>query len=646
MKIKGKKKFISILCAICVALISAFFVSCGKTQDESSKQEPNSVVLSLNEANLDLYENVQISVLGEYAGEIVWQSADESVATVEDGMVYAKGEGLTTITATFGADKRYCNIKVEDSGARPNLACEEDSDIGVLIGDKYRVTPITTYKGNAIQAEVHYEMEDSKIAEVSIDGEVTGKSFGQTTLIITGSYRGYTFVPVGITVNVSNDVEIQLSETDVTLYASSPNGEISEKMITATVYNKGEVVNNASIEWETTDETVAICDEQGRVQAVGAGETELVAKYAINGNVYDAVISVNVLRPSVEFGNIDVDLSKAIGDYAYLNLGYDAMLVTEVIATENNESVPFIAEGNSLKIEKDLFADRLGVNKVEIIATKAKYVGQVTVATCVIATAEDLEAMIGIARIADSYTEGSKYSYYKKADGYFVLAANIDYENKAFGLTDSTAENEGFVGIFDGRGYTISNIKVADGSRGLFGGVGKTGVIKNVAFINVQNTENNDPGDGYNRRNLLAYTFYGTLENVYIEATRGAITGAFSGVIGQYKAGTIKNLVAVITETASKSSQVCVGTVIGAMQDKATDSSPIANLVGVSSLYPAIQDNGWDGDSDIHVSTTKNVQSFTSVEEANGTYLTADWDTNLWDIDGGIPVFKTAKVVS
>ena len=47
MKIKGKRKFISIVCATCLALISVIFVSCGK-KEESSQPEQSGVALSLD----------------------------------------------------------------------------------------------------------------------------------------------------------------------------------------------------------------------------------------------------------------------------------------------------------------------------------------------------------------------------------------------------------------------------------------------------------------------------------------------------------------------------------------------------------------------------------------------------------------------
>ena len=101
----------------------------------------------------------------------------------------------------------------------------------------------------------------------------------------------------------------------------------------------------------------------------------------------------------------------------------------------------------------------------------------------------------------------------------------------------SVASDVGFAGIFDGRGYAISNVTVSmvnwslgqhivdetgkkswinAQAQGFFANVRPEGVIKNVAFINVY-------GDGTINQNfgingLLGTGMNGTLENVYLEA--------------------------------------------------------------------------------------------------------------------------------
>ena len=95
-------------------------------------------------------------------------------------------------------------------------------------------------------------------------------------------------------------------------------------------------------------------------------------------------------------------------------------------------------------------------------------------------------------------------------DGSLALGADIDLTTvmiKNSGMTGTT-----FAGTFDGRMYTLSNMKANTGNIGLFGHV--SGMVKNLKFTNAT---------------VSSYTaaiagglFSGTIENVYVQ---GSVTG-------------------------------------------------------------------------------------------------------------------------
>ena len=109
------------------------------------------------------------------------------------------------------------------------------------------------------------------------------------------------------------------------------------------------------------------------------------------------------------------------------------------------------------------------------------------------------------------------------------MDANVDYGGEKFvsarGCRDTNVEN-GFMGTFDGRGYTISNIKferanVTVGSTtnkhvttGLFGALGSTGVVKNLNLTGV-NLSNTWSG-------VIGIATFGKVENLNIEITNMA----------------------------------------------------------------------------------------------------------------------------
>ena len=133
-------------------------------------------------------------------------------------------------------------------------------------------------------------------------------------------------------------------------------------------------------------------------------------------------------------------------------------------------------------------------------------------------------------------------------DGYYVVANDIDASGaSAVGLVkyagNSNDQAKGFQGIFDGRGHVISNIQIYQGGYnafgGLFGQIGRNGVVKNVALTNVTYAA----GYKYILSGESTY-FYGTIQDVVITTndTSGQLiahTNAGSGTISSK----IKNLV-------------------------------------------------------------------------------------------------------
>jgi hypothetical protein len=107
----------------------------------------------------------------------------------------------------------------------------------------------------------------------------------------------------------------------------------------------------------------------------------------------------------------------------------------------------------------------------------------------IIKTAEDFTTHLYNAFKANESVKNTLYG------GYYVVDADIDLTGKAYNpyWTWNEARKAaggwqqrtgGFMGIFDGRGHTVSNFTL-NGVAGLFGIVNTAAVIKNVAFENV-----------------------------------------------------------------------------------------------------------------------------------------------------------------
>ena len=93
-----------------------------------------------------------------------------------------------------------------------------------------------------------------------------------------------------------------------------------------------------------------------------------------------------------------------------------------------------------------------------------------------------------------------------------------------------------FAGIFDGKGFTISNLYINRPSQiyiGLFGWI--SGTIKNLGLVDVNITGNGTIGG------LAGYNYNGTIENSYLTGNVTGTGNSVGGLVGYNNSGTITN---------------------------------------------------------------------------------------------------------
>ncbi len=146
-------------------------------------------------------------------------------------------------------------------------------------------------------------------------------------------------------------------------------------------------------------------------------------------------------------------------------------------------------------------------------------------------------------------------------NGYYVLTADITLPDVTDYIVSQTTE---FTGTLDGNGHTLTYNIVKrntnnDGgdNQSLFGIIGVTGVIKNLAFkVDMQGTVDNTTRGMYNRA-AIAYQNKGLIENVFVDVTfsdTGASgNGNRSAGMVIVNDGTINNCLVEITYTSTNS---------------------------------------------------------------------------------------------
>ena len=256
-------------------------------------------------------------------------------------------------------------------------------------------------------------------------------------------------------------------------------------------------------------------------------------------------------------------------------------------------------------------------------------------------------------------------------DKHFILMADIDlgeYTGTEFNII------EGFRGVFDGNGHTISNFTYTSPDRNggfLFGGVhGPNTEIKNLGLIN----PNIDAGTGWYVGSLVG-ALKATITNCYVEGgtvsgscgvgglvvenwgeiTNCYATGRVSGTCGDVSGlvatnyGTITNCYSTGSVDGNDSVGGLVGSNEGGIISNCYSTSDVNGVDNVGGLVGDNTDNSsvsncfWDTDTQTHgvtesigtnTGTVTNVAGLpTSQMQTKSTFTDADWDfINTWNI--------------
>lgn len=627
------KNVVGMLCMLALLLVAAFAVAGCAKDDETPGGNENTPALELSASSLtlDLYETGTITATVTNSDEQVTFSLDkEDVVTLaangSTATLTPKKEGEVTLTAKAGDLSQTAAVKVEDSGNRPSIVLMNKS--ATLVGGQtYPLNVTAQYKGVELDGvQFSYESSDTAVVTVDDAGVLTAgayvKDANTATITVSGSYLGYTMLPETFTVTVVEDVTINAPES-VQLYTSDPlgTGLSLEEAIEISVYKDGNEVTDPQLTIASGDDTVAKY-ENGKIVAVGAGDTEVTVTYkSTSGAEYTAKIAVEVTKTALQFEEktIDLDLSASTNTLDLSTVGMGQLpqgSLDSAKVTIGGTQVTASVSGTTLT-----FTSLQGVasrENAEIILETDKLIveGTVNVAKAIIHNADEFSAKF---LNANNPGEGELV----------LLAANIDGED----ITVTGRNTKGnFAGIFDGRGYTIANLEVAD-QYGLLGSGAPTGVLKNVAFVNALFQCANKCG-GYLANNgdgmMLENVYWQGVSTVDDRAAESPARGTDHGLLFNYSSSAPLNLknVVVIAEYTGDYGSAKVGILHNYSAEKFENVYNVSNITQMRCLTTRN-----DGDSYATVAELK-----AGVASALSAFTAEDG----WDTSWGFPIMKSA----
>ena len=181
-----------------------------------------------------------------------------------------------------------------------------------------------------------YESEDERIAKVDEYGRITGESNGETEIKVRYK-NGIT--PKPIKVKVEN-IEVKSVEINKEVEIKT---EESEK-VEAVINNKEEVKVN--VEYEVEDESVAQIDDYGNINAVGEGETKIIArsKSGVEGETTIKIEKNEEEAERIEISEKKIEILKGTSTKLY-----------GIITPENavNQTITWTSDSENVEVDKN-----------------------------------------------------------------------------------------------------------------------------------------------------------------------------------------------------------------------------------------------------------------------------------------------------
>lgn len=279
---------------------------------EVTDADVDSITLT-GESSLVTGERTMLSPVYTPAGSIVtqgrWASSDESVATVDaNGVVTAVGEGSAVITMSAHRDKA---AEEAPEGADDSAFWVESAGFTVTVGKGVSLfgNVIYTTSSDVTLADAGIEGAEAVSGCTVTDGVLSFADGAASAVVSVGGVE-VEFVLCGEDDFVIRNAEFFSYDPDAETPFTLGIGEIPLDLdaVPLDSFASGEV----DATWSSSDEDVAVVDENGVVTALSEGETTVSAEYAgVTRSLNIRVVKkVSIFRLAVDQSSLAVGLAR------------------------------------------------------------------------------------------------------------------------------------------------------------------------------------------------------------------------------------------------------------------------------------------------------------------------------------------------
>lgn len=225
---------------------------------------------------------------------LIWESSNKEIATVENGIVFGHKVGKTTISATY-INGSVATVEVEVIQPVTGLHIlangqdVESSILPLMIDQKLQLSA-QIIPEDATYKTVEWSTKDSTVATVDESGLVTPVGVGET--VVTCKATDNSNVTASCTIKVT---PIYISSISIPESWEAKVGDILN--INAIVMP--ESATNKTIRWSSSNTFIADVDDNGNVTAKSVGECTVKAR-TTDGSDLESICKITVLPTAIE----------------------------------------------------------------------------------------------------------------------------------------------------------------------------------------------------------------------------------------------------------------------------------------------------------------------------------------------------------
>lgn len=286
---------------------------------------------------------------------VTWSSSNESVCTVKDGLVTAKGKGTAIIS-----------VKTDDGGFTASCTVTVTQAVTGITLNYENYTLNNIGEGVQLTATVIPEDADNKaITWASLNENVCRVTNGYvlavgegTTIITATSADGEVSAKCTVTVKVPKAVTgVTLDKETLILHAIGESAQLTANVLP-------EDAGNKNVTWSTSNDAVCMVSNTGKVVATGEGSAVITVKTEDGSFTASCNVRVSISHPVT---GITLNQESIIFDV----IGQSAQLVATVVPNEATEKgVTWSSSNESVcMVSSTGFIVAVGNGTADIIAT-------------------------------------------------------------------------------------------------------------------------------------------------------------------------------------------------------------------------------------------------------------------------------------